>query len=67
MTRFLKPRQLVEALRNEGIELAYSTINTKRSRDPKAIPFKKISGRIYYAWPEAYVALTGEAPKGEAV
>jgi hypothetical protein len=66
MTRYLKPRQLVEALRNEGIELALATINTKRNRTPEAIPFKKISGRIYYPWPEAYIALVGEPPKGEA-
>jgi len=60
MPRFLKPSAFCEAVRREGVDLSPATLATMRSRDPEAIPFRKVLGRIYYPWPEAFSALVGD-------
>jgi hypothetical protein len=66
MPRFLKPSAFCEAVRREGVSLSEATLATKRARDPEAIPFRKIGGRIYYQWPEAFLTWVGEGQTGAA-
>ncbi len=52
--RKLKPEEVVERARREGVTLSVATLATWRTRRPDLLPVTKIAGRCYYT--EAAVA-----------